>query len=85
MEPGVLAGKTQLQHLDIWGVIIGGAAGQAQLLSQLQALTQLTHLRLTYSTSPDDDGDDTPPAAAFAALTASSKLQHLDIQDCVVP
>ena len=26
-----------------------------------------------------------PPAAAYAALTASSKLQHLDISSCVLP
>jgi hypothetical protein len=48
LEPAGLAGKTLLQHLQLPSCsIVGGAAGVTQLLSQLQHLTQLTHLDLT--------------------------------------
>jgi hypothetical protein len=46
VEPGVLAGKTQLQHLDIDCTWHGGPAGVAEMLSYLQDLQQLTHLGL---------------------------------------
>ena len=50
MEPGALAGKTQLQHLCLSECeIVGGAAGVAQLLSHLQPLQQLRHLNVGYS------------------------------------
>ncbi len=45
----------------------------AQGWSQLQHLTQLTHL--TFKAYGVKEGN--PPAAAFLALTASSKLQYL--------
>jgi hypothetical protein len=66
--------------------ISGGAAGFAQLLSQLQHLQQLTHLVLNsvYAGEYLYEGG-TPPAAAFAALTASSKLQFLAIGKCTLP
>jgi hypothetical protein len=35
--------------------------------------------------SLQDSHGNTPPAAAYAALTASSKLQHLDISYCALP
>jgi hypothetical protein len=92
-EAGALAGKTQMQHLDLSfqgdGVTFpGGVAEERQLLSNLQQLQQLTHLRLHGSlthTVAAANGTFNPPAAAFAALTASSKLQHLDISGCRVP
>ena len=84
VEPGALAGKTQLQHLELAACHVpGGAAGTAQLLSHLQPLEQLTHLNLTRSVQ--DVWADTPSASAFAALTASSKLHHLDISCNTLP
>jgi hypothetical protein len=80
IEPGILAGKPLLQHLELEQCIVSGAAGGAQLLSHLQPLQQLTHLDLQHTT-----WEDSPPAAACAALTASSKLQHLDISGCTLP
>jgi hypothetical protein len=100
-EPGVLAGKTMLQHLVLQSPRPSGdvAVSMAQLLSHMQHLQHLTHLDLqgglqAYDTewgNPADDGSDTyqervnPPAAAYAALTASSKLQYLDITNCHLP
>ena len=84
LEPGALAGKTQLQHLCLSGCDIqGNAAGVAQLLSHLQAMQQLTHLCMHHSLLEGEDSS--PPASAYAALTASSKLQHLDIRECILP
>jgi hypothetical protein len=83
-EPGALAGKTRLQHLDLALCRVpGGAAGVAQLLSHLQPLHQLTHLDLMRTLR--DVSEDTPPAAAYAALTTSSKLQHLNISTNRLP
>jgi hypothetical protein len=49
----------------------------AQLLSHLRHLLQLTHLHLAHNMSVVKD--EAPlPAAAYSALTASSKLQYLD-------
>jgi hypothetical protein len=45
-------------------------------------MQQLTHLDLTHTLA---HGGPNPPAAAYAALTASSKLQHLDISKCRLP
>jgi hypothetical protein len=83
VEPEALAGKTQLQHLDLDlnYTVLGAAAEVAQLLSHIQQLQELTHLRLPHLRA---DGEGAPPAAAYSALTASSKLQHLDITDCRV-
>jgi hypothetical protein len=84
VEPGVLAGKTRLQHLQLESCsIAGGAVGVAQLLSQLQHLQQLTHLTLACSLVTVDE--DNPPAAAYSALTASSTLQRLDVCGCTMP
>jgi hypothetical protein len=83
-EPGALAGKTQLQHLCLSDCgIVGGAAGVAQLLSHLQPLQQLTHLSMHSRVWAVEEGN--PPALAYAALTASSKLQHLDISSFTLP
>jgi hypothetical protein len=55
----------------------------AQLLHHLQPLQQLTHLSMSGSLQAVEGS--TPPASACAALTASSKLQHLDICRCILP
>mgnify|MGYP001806927977 CR=1 FL=1 len=52
---------------------------EAQLLSQLQHLQQLTRLTLRFMVKQNQ------PAAAFSALTVSSQLQHLDITNCKLP
>jgi hypothetical protein len=84
-DPVALAGKTRLQHLDLHrrSFTPDGAAGVAQLLSQLQQLTQLTCLRLADGLRGVQDAY--PHIAAYAALTASSKLQCLDISGCTLP
>jgi hypothetical protein len=117
IEPGILSGKTRLQHLQLATCCIVGKTGCAQLLPYLRDLQQLTHLNLGNSHTWEEgdippaawdnshtweEGDIPPaawenshtweeppegdiPAAAFSALTASSKLQHLDISDCMLP
>jgi hypothetical protein len=84
-EPGALAGKDKLQQLELISCDLQphGGAGLAELLSQLQYQTQLTHLDLWGSVRAD--GESNPPAAAYSALTASSKLQHLGISTCKLP
>jgi hypothetical protein len=88
MEPGVLAGRTQLQHLVMTACFLrDGPAEEAQLLSHLQHMQQLTYLDLENSLNAEPAGSEEeehlgPPAAAYSALTASSKLQFLDISSC---
>jgi hypothetical protein len=53
-----------------------------QLLSIMPQQQQLTYLALGGSLKGEETN---PPAAAYAALTASSKLQHLDISHCCLP
>ena len=83
LEPAALAGKTMLQHLELCQPSGGavGTAGTAQLLCELHQLQQLTWLAL-HGLQGTDAG---PPAAAYTALTASSKLQRLDVSKCTVP
>jgi hypothetical protein len=83
VEPGVLAGKTRLQHLSLQG-LHWGADAVSELLSRLQHLQDLTHLDLEDSMEVFER-DTGPPAAAFSALTASSKLQYLSISSCRLP
>jgi hypothetical protein len=82
LEPAALAGKTRLQHLELDLCVLELDTGVEQLLSQLQHMHQLTCLML-----PEGLHKSVPcaPAAAYAALTASSKLQHLDISYCCLP
>jgi hypothetical protein len=84
VEPATLAGMTMLQHLSLRGVrVAGAAAGEAQLLSHLQPMQQLTHLSLRSSLVADSGSEEvTGPTTAYGALTASSMLQHLDISKC---
>jgi hypothetical protein len=82
--PAMLAGKSRLQHVYIrYYSTEGSAAGAAALLSQLQQLKQLTHLDLHGRLAGFQGGN--PPAAAFSAITASSKLQCLDMTACTLP
>jgi hypothetical protein len=83
IEPAVLAGKTRLQHLQMikCGVYTWQDEDNFQLMSQLQPLQLLTHLDLTgtfYALGQDD-------GAVYAALSASSRLQHLNISGCSMP
>jgi hypothetical protein len=81
-----LAGKTQLQHLALRHCSFVPEAGVAQLLLELQHLTQLTHLDLTNSCQwRGDAGGPSPAPAAYASLTASSRLQHLDFSHNTLP
>jgi hypothetical protein len=80
-DPAVLAGKTLLQHLELQFQALLDRAPGAQLLAQLQLQHELTCLILRDSCKPQS----MPQAAAFAALTASSKLQHLDVSGCSLP
>ena len=62
--------------------IAGGSAGTAQLLSAWSHMQQLTCLDFRHSLPRDETG---PPAAAYSALTASSKLSHLGVSWCTLP
>jgi hypothetical protein len=85
-EPGVVDGKSQLQHLHLANCSMpGGATSVAQLLSSLQPLFRLQHLQLTHRNLALTTGSGNPPVAAFSALTASSMLQHLDVSWCTLP
>jgi hypothetical protein len=86
VEPQVLASKTQLRHLQLAGCMVsGGVAGAVQLLSHLQPLQQLTHLDLAHISRALQEGAPPQEAAAFSAVTASSKLQHLDLHKGRLP
>jgi hypothetical protein len=86
-EPRALTGKTQLQHLSLRACSFAAEAGVSQLLSELQHLTQLTHLDLTRSCRlmAAAEGGHSPPSTAYASLTASSRLQHLDLSGLTLP
>jgi Leucine-rich repeat (LRR) protein len=82
-EPGALAGKTLLQHLELrYCYMAGHASGVAQLLSELHQMQQLTCLIIKRSLY-EQEGN--PPAAAYSALTTSSKLQRLEVSDGSFP
>jgi hypothetical protein len=78
-----LAGKSQLQHLDLQGLGFVGGPGVTPLLSELQHLTQLTYLNLSTAAYGWKGSCSTP--AAYGNLTASSKLQHLDFSGNRMP
>jgi hypothetical protein len=82
LKQGALANMTQLRHLELAFCTLKGAEGVEQLLHQLQHLPHLTHLDLVNSLICAEDN---PLAAAYSALTASSKLQHLNISGAMVP
>ena len=82
IEPGLLSGKTRLQHLELLHCDAGVAAYERQLLARLGELQQLTYLSMRGSLHHSGAHFSVIPAAAYSALTASSKLQHLDIDCC---
>lgn len=82
IDARVLAGKTLLQHLNLPFLI----AQTAELLSQLQHMQQLTHLDVRDCPEGwEEEEGGIPLATAFSALTASSKLQYLNISGRTVP
>jgi hypothetical protein len=83
LEPSALAGKTYMQHLHL-DIYHKDAADLAQLLSHLQHLQQLTHLFLQHNMWVTK-GEAPVPAAAYAALTASSKLQYVSARGFGLP
>jgi hypothetical protein len=75
-EQGLLVGLTQLHHVGLaWCDILGG---DSEFLSQLESMGHLTHLNLMFSLKG-------AAARDCSALTASSKLQHLNICECSLP
>jgi hypothetical protein len=83
LEAGILANKTLLQYLYLGSCqIVGGAAGVAHLLSPLVSWHQLTYLNLINSLP--EAYVDIPPAA-YSSITASSKLQTMDLSDNTLP
>jgi hypothetical protein len=92
IEPGVLAGKTKLQHLDLSSHNVNASsddeASVAHLMPDLQHMQQLTFLDLSeHDNDCYDIGEEITPqvAATFSALTSSSQLHHLNISRCVLP
>ena len=85
-EPGALSGRTKLQRLELHDCMPDNAAGLQQLPSQLPQLQQLTYL-VWRQGPPILSGMQRSfaPAAAYSALTASSKLQHLSISGRTLP
>jgi hypothetical protein len=82
VEPAALAEVPNLQHLVLRDIRLGGEATMVQFLSQLGKLSELSHLQVC--------GEPLANAhlvseAAFAALTASSKLQQLDLANAPLP
>jgi hypothetical protein len=80
-QPSALASKTQLQHLELREC----SMDVAHLLDELHQLQQLTCLRLGYVSVRHTGSQQPVWAEAYPALTASSKLQHLDLEECRVP
>jgi hypothetical protein len=81
-EPAALVGKTQIQHVELFSCC-GGAEVNAPVVSHLQQLSQLTHLAV--ADSYGIMGYDAVPVASFSSLTASSRLQHLNISSYQLP
>ena len=80
LEPCILNGLALLQHLVLGACeIVGRSEGLQEFLSLLQRMQQLTYLDLGVTLCA------LAPAAAYSALTASSKLQHLGLYMCTLP
>ena len=83
IQQDVLAGQTRLQHLCLNDFTTHDAAVTVpQLLQHLQQLQQLTHLLASGSWGGSRGN---PPATACSAITANSKLQHLNMAFCRLP
>jgi hypothetical protein len=76
----VLSSMPQLQHLTAEACASGEPAAVTEFLQELGSLTQLTHLQLVYSLVPC-----ALSAADYTALTASSKLHTLRLEECCLP
>jgi hypothetical protein len=86
-EPGALASKTNMQHLELDWFRISPHSSEAlvELLSHMQQMQQLTHLSLQGTLRADQQPLSAQLLESFSALTASSKLHYLDISDCALP
>jgi hypothetical protein len=87
LDVNALDGKTRLQHLklELYPPYEDEQppAEATQLLSHLKHMQQLTYLDIPHSLlSPDQNK---PPGEYYSALTASSKLEHLNISSCKLP
>jgi hypothetical protein len=81
VKPGMLSTKSHLQHLSLCASLEPLSEWSVSgFLPELQQLTQLTYLELDFVLDPP-----VPSAAAYAALTASSKLQVLRLGYCKLP
>jgi hypothetical protein len=86
LDPAALACHTQLQHLKLSnGYWDQEPAWVGQLLSQLQHLQQLTHFDFEDAWESTSVREYSPLPAAYSALTASSKLQYLNLSCCTLP
>jgi hypothetical protein len=85
LDPAILAGKTRLQRQFLHQDILGAFAESAKLLSQLQQMQQLTHLELSTLRATRKSTTLAGTWPAFSALTASSKLQLLKLDGCILP
>jgi hypothetical protein len=86
-EPGALASKTNMQHLELdwFRISPHSSEGLVELLSHMQLMQQLTHLSLQGTLRADQQPLSAQMTEALSALTASSKLQYLDISNCALP
>jgi hypothetical protein len=75
IELGVLTHLQHLELLECWSWRNGSAESPIKLLAQLGQLQQLIYLSLSGLPVAT-------PATTYSALTASSKLQHLEVCDC---
>ena len=78
-----------MQHLELDWVRMrispNGTEELVELLSHMQPMQQLTHLSLQGTPCADQQLLPAQLAEALSGLTASSKLQYLDISNCALP
>ena len=80
LDMHALGRATQLQHLELNHVQLLPAGAATALLSLLPALQQLQHLRLGFLQCQWP-----PISAQYSAITASSRLMHLELSGCLLP
>lgn len=87
LEPAVFACCiTQLQHLRLsLQSPLTSAQEVGAVLAWTAQLTQITHLDLCGCLQAVAAGTTPPGASSYSALTASTKLQVLNISDCALP
>lgn len=82
LDVSLLTGLTLLRRLDVMHTPAGSTAALSGLLAWLPRLKHLRHLGMDCRLGPLA----TPaPAAAYAALTANSCLEVLDLSSCTLP